>query len=124
MTGLFANAIIVVSLVLAVWAFVLAAMGRSASIPLVAGVGVLELMLIAFFIGGIVQMISTTHDFAKWEFVAYLLGLCVIPPLGVAWSWGEKSRTAMIVIGVALLVVPIMVVRVQQVWSGTSVTHV
>ena len=120
MTGLFANAIIVVSLVLAGWAFVLAALGKLPNVALLAGAALLELMLLIFVIGGIVQMVQTDHSFSKLEFLAYLLGCLVIPPLGIAWSWGEKSRSGMVVIAIAFLIMPIMILRVQQVWAGVG----
>ncbi|MEI6374486.1 MAG: hypothetical protein WCP26_11960 [Actinomycetes bacterium] len=121
MTGLFANLIIGASLALAVWAIVLAAADKRISRSLLIGAAALELLLLVFFIGGVVQMISTDHSFAKFEFVAYLVGLLVIPPLGIGWAWDEKSRSGMVVIAVVFLVVPIMVLRVQQVWAGPGV---
>ena len=120
MTGPFAVAIIVVALILGVWALVLAAMNKLPNVPLLVGAALLELMLLIFVIGGIVQMIQTDHSFSKLEFLAYLLGCLVIPPLGIAWSWGEKSRSGMVVIAIAFLIMPIMIVRVQQVWAGVG----
>lgn len=118
MTGVFATAVIVVALGMVVWALIYAAMSRQLDHPLEIGVAVLEVMLVVFLVGGIVQMVRSDLPFPRWEVVAYLLGLVIIPPLGLAWASGEKSRSAMIVIAVACLMVPIMIVRVQQVWAG------
>ena len=118
MTGLFATAVIAVALVMVVWALVYAALNRRLDHPLEIGVAVLVAMLLLFLVGCIVQMVRSDLPFPRWEVVAYLLGLVIIPPLGLAWASGEKSRSAMIVIAVACLMVPIMIVRVQQVWAG------
>ena len=118
MTGAFATAIIAVALMLVVWALAYAALNRQLDHPLEIGVAVLEVMLLVFLVGGIVQMVGSDLAVPRWEVVAYLLGLAIIPPLGLAWASGEKSRSAMVVIAVACLMVPIMVVRVQQVWAG------
>jgi len=118
MTGLFSSALIGLSLALAVWAAGLAVLNRAPNRWLVIGAGALELMLLVFLVGGIVQMIGTERDFARLEFVGYLLGLVAIPPLGVAWAWDERSRAGTIVMAVVFVVVPIMIVRTQQVFAG------
>jgi hypothetical protein len=118
MTGTYASAVMVVSLVLSAWAFLLAAMNRPRSMSLLIGTAVLEVMLIVFAIGGIVQMSGSDHDFARLEFVGYLIACAAVLPAAVAWSWGETSRAAAVVIGITLLVMPVLLLRVQQVWAG------
>ncbi len=118
MTGPYATAIIVVALLLALWALVLALVNRPPSVSLLAGGAVLELLLVGFLIGGVAQMVGARHTFPKAEFVGYLLGCVAIPPIGVLWGWGEKSRAGTAVLAVAFLIMPVMVIRVQQVWAG------
>ena len=121
MTGPYATAIMVVALVLAVWAFVLVAVNRPPSAPLVVGAAVLEVLLVGFLVGGLVQMARSHHHFAHAEFVGYLVACVAIPPLAVAWSWDERSRSGTAVLAVAFLIMPVMVLRVQQVWAGPLV---
>ena len=118
MTGLFATAIIVVALVLALAAFILALMDRTHPIALLVGAAVLELLLAVFLVGGVVQMLGTDHDFARVEFVLYLVACVALLPIAVAWAWGESTRAGTVVIAVAFLIVPVLVLRVQQVWAG------
>lgn len=118
MTGPYATSIIAVALLLALWAFVLVLVNRPPSIWLLAGGGLLEVLLVGFLIGGIAQMVGTHHSFARAEFVGYLLGCVAIPPVGAAWGWGEKSRAGTAVLAIAFLIMPVMVIRVQQVWAG------
>jgi hypothetical protein len=117
-TGPFANAIIILSLVLAVAAFVLAIANRTRPIAILVGAVILEVMLLAFLVGGIVQMIGSDQDFARAEFVGYLLACAAVVPAAVWWAWGEPTRASMVVVGVAFLIMPILVVRTQQVWAG------
>ena len=118
MTGPFATAIIVVSLLLAAWAVVLLIVNRPPGRALWAALGVLELLLVAFLIGGVVQMLGSDREFARLEFVLYLLGCAAVVPLAGWWVKDEKSRAAAVVLAVVLLVLPVMIVRVQQVWAG------
>lgn len=80
------------------------------------------LLLTALFvilaIGGIAQMLGTDREFARAEFVGYLL-LSPMIPLG-AWWWSrnDETRAGSAVVLVVGLVMPVLVVRFQQVWAG------
>jgi hypothetical protein len=117
-TGPYATAIIAVALALAAWAFGLVIANRPPGIAILAGGAVLEVLLIGFFIGGIVQMAGSSRHFAHAEFVGYLLACVAIPPAAAAWGWGERNRAGTAVLAVAFLIMPVMVIRVQQVWAG------
>lgn len=52
------------------------------------------------------------------EFWAYLVTAVVIPPAAVFWGLIERSRWSTVILGVAALAVAVMIVRMQQVWSG------
>jgi len=117
-TGPYATAIIVVALVLAAWTTVLLVLNRRPGVALLVGAGVLELMLVGFLVGGVVQMVTTHHVMPRAVFVGYLLAALIIPPAGFVWGLGERSRSGTAVLAVAFLIMPIMVIRVQQVWAG------
>ena len=118
MTGPYATAIMVVALLLAAWAFGLVVVNRPPGAPLLAGGAVLEALLIGFLIGGIAQMAGSHRQFARAEFVLYLLACVAIPPAAAAWGWGKRTRAGTAVLAVAFLIMPVMVIRVQQVWAG------
>ena len=118
MTGPYSVTIIVVALVLAAWGFGLVLLNRPPTISLLAGGAVLEILLIGFLIGGIVQMLDSSRHFARAEFVGYLVATVIIPPVGAVWGWGEKTRSGTAVLAIAFLIIPIMVIRTQQVWTG------
>ena len=79
-TGPYAIAIMAVALLLAAWAFGLVLANRPPGAPLLAGGAVLEALLTGFLIGGIAQMIGSHREFARAEFVIYLLACVAIPP--------------------------------------------
>jgi len=109
----------VVALLLAAWALVSSSLNRNRGLLLLAGGLVLEVLLLGFAVGGVVQMAESARIFARAEFVGYLLGILVIPPLAFYWAWGEKTRSGTVVIALAFLITPVMVLRIQQVWAGT-----
>lgn len=118
MTGIYATVITVVALLFAGWTLVSAVMKRRPTLMLFAAAVLLELMLLVFAVGGVVQMAGSTRQFARAEFVGYLLGCLAIPPLAFYWARGERSRSGTLVIALAFLITPVMVLRVQQVWAG------
>lgn len=120
MTGPYSTLVIVSSLLLAAWALVQLVVNRPPGRALWVALGGLEVLLLVFLVGGVVQMIGSDRDFARIEFVLYLLGLVALVPLASWWVRDEKSRAAAGVLLVVLLVVPVMIVRVQQVWAGPN----
>jgi hypothetical protein len=119
-TGPFATTIIVASLLLCAWAVALVIINRAPGRTLWAALGLLEALLVAFLVGGVVQMAGSDRDFARAEFVLYLLACAAVVPLAAWWIRDEKSRAAAGVLAVVLLVLPVMIVRVQQVWTGAG----
>ena len=107
-----------VALVLAAWAFGLVLANRRVGLPLLAGGAVLEALLIGLLVGGIVQMIGSHREFARAEFVIYLVACVAILPAAAAWGLGERSRAGTAVLALGFLIMPVMVIRVQQVWAG------
>ena len=117
-TGLFANATIIVSLVIAAWALVHLVIGRPMSRWLHASQLVLAAMFVLLAIGGIVQMLGTDRDFARLEFVGYLLLSPMIPIGSWWWTRGDTTRIGSAIVMVVGLVMPVLVLRIQQVWAG------
>lgn len=118
MTGPFATAIIVASLLLALWTLALVIANRPPGKALWLALAGLEVLLLAFLAGGVVQMLGSDRSFARLEFVLYLVACAAVVPIAAWWVRGEVSRAAAGVLTVVLLVLPVMIVRVQQVWAG------
>ncbi len=118
MTGPLATATIAVSLAVALWAVVQLIGGIPLGRPLQIAVGVLEAVVIAFAIWGVVSMVGDTHEFARWEVIGYLLGMCLLPIGALWWTRTDRTRAGTGVLLVIALVMPVLVLRVQQVWAG------
>jgi hypothetical protein len=117
-TGAFSTATIIVGLVIALWALIYLLIKRPVDRYLQAGTLLLTAMFVVLAIGGVVQMFGTNQDFARAEFVGYLLLSPLIPLGGWWWAKNDESRWGSGVIMVVGLVMPVLVVRIQQVWAG------
>ena len=78
-----------------------------------------ELGLLAFVVLAIVRLATGGHPAGGVvTFVFYLVGSPLVLPVGVVWGLVDRSRWSSAVVGVAFLVVPVLIVRINQVWSG------
>ena len=118
MTGAFANATIIASFAMAAWALVHVLIARPMSRWLHASQLVIAAMFSVLAVGGIVQMLGTDRDFARVEFVGYLLLSPMIPIGSWFWTRGDRTRIGSAIVMVVGLVMPVLVLRIQQVWSG------
>lgn len=121
MTGAFANATIFASLAMAAWALVHLLIARPMSRWLHSSQLVIAAMFVVLAVGGVVQMLSTDRDFARIEFVGYLLLSPMIPIGSWWWTRGDTTRIGSAIVMVVGLVMPVLVLRIQQVWAGASI---
>ncbi len=110
--------VVVASLVPALWAVVLVVRDRGVDLALLVGAAVLELTILVQLVVGIVLLVGSDRDIARGTFLGYLIGAVLVPPAGVAWSVGEKNRYGSTVLLVVFVVVPVMVLRLHQIWAG------
>ena len=113
-----ATAVTVVALVLAVWAAIEAIRGRAPHRPLLIGVLGLEGLLIVQMVVAIVKLTTDRTPDEPATFIGYVAASLVILPAGYFWAWSEKNRSATAVVGVACLVIPVLVLRMNQVWDA------
>lgn len=118
MNGPLETVVVVVSLVPALWALVLVVRDKGVDLALLIGAAVVELAVLAQLVAGIVSMVGSDRDFARGTFVGYLVGALLVPPAGVAWAVGEKNRYGSAVLLVVFLVIPVMVLRLHDIWAG------
>ncbi|NKE57416.1 hypothetical protein FXN61_11455 [Lentzea sp. PSKA42] len=114
----------VLALAGAAWSLLLIALNKpllpltKLSWTLVAGLAVLEVGLLVQAVIGVVALLGADRDIERWSFVGYLLGPVVILPVAVVWSAAERTRWSAGVLVVACLSVPVMIVRLGQIWAG------
>jgi hypothetical protein len=53
------------------------------------------------------------------EFFAYLIVALMVPVAAVFWALIERTRWSTVVLGVGALTVAVMLVRMNQIWTGT-----
>lgn len=116
----FAIAIAACSLLVAVWSFGLAAVDREPPKSLLAGLAVVEVLLVAQLAIGVVFLIGGERPGSIATYLAYLIGCLIVLPVGAMWALAERSRSSTAVLGITCLAIPVMVLRLNEVWSGAS----
>ncbi|WP_026877685.1 hypothetical protein [Jiangella gansuensis] len=111
-------AVIATSLAYAAWALVAVVLGKPPREPYVIGAGVVELLILLQAVVAIVTMVVDGAPNELATFIGYLLMIVIILPLGLFWALAEKSRWGTSVLVVAALVIPVLVLRMQQIWDA------
>lgn len=119
-SNVLATVIIVVALLAAAYALVTALRDRPMGAGHLVALGVLEALLVAQAVVGFVKLSGDGGPDSPATFVGYLLGALLIPAAGAGWGLLERTRWGPGVIVVAALAVAVMIVRLDQLWSGTG----
>ncbi|MEU4745778.1 hypothetical protein AB0G02_35680 [Actinosynnema sp. NPDC023658] len=125
MIPVLATALTVVALVAALWSLVLVVTDRPVTLAtkptlgLAAVVVLLEVGLLAQAVAGVVNLVSADRgDLHVATFVGYLVATVAVLPVGAFWALGDRSRWGAGVLAVACLSVPVMILRLNQVWAA------
>ena len=111
-------ALVALSLAATVYAVVLAARDKRIDWPLLGVLGVIEVGLLAQLVIGIVQLVQTSRDVSGPFFIGYLVGSLLILPIGALWALAESSRWGAGALAVACLVIPIIELRLHEIWTA------
>ncbi|SDC53058.1 hypothetical protein [Actinokineospora iranica] len=120
------TALIWVAVGAALWALVLVLLNRPLPLDRRDGqlylglLGLLELGLLGQAVAGFVKLAGAEHEVAGLSFAGYLLGALLILPVAVFWSLAERTRWGTAVLVVGALVVPVMIVRLDQIWTAAG----
>jgi hypothetical protein len=57
-----------------------------------------------------------------WEFFGYLIVALMVPVAAAIWALIDRNRWSTVVMGAGVLTVAVMLVRMQQIWSGVPVS--
>lgn len=111
---------IAIAVACALWAFVMAIANRQPRELMVIAAGVVEAAVVIVALVGIVMMIGPGPDqtIQTGTFIGYMVVTPMIMPVGLVWALAEKSRWGTVVLGISALVIPVMVIRLDQVWNG------
>lgn len=109
-------ALVGLSLAAMIYAIVLAARDKRINWSLLGVLGVVEVGLLAQLVVGIVQLVDTDRDVSGPFFVGYLIGSLLVLPVGALWALAESSRWGAGALAVACFVIPVLVLRLHEIW--------
>jgi hypothetical protein len=112
---------IAVSLAVAVWAFVECARTRAPGQALYTALTVVWVLVTAESVVATVRLIGGSGPSSSNEtitFIGYLLTTVLLPIAGIILARMEPTRWGSALIGAAAVVVPVLVLRMVQVWNA------
>jgi hypothetical protein len=113
-------AVIVVSLITAVVTGVLAALDRRVNRVVLALVALLEIALLVLTVQLATAWVGGNTPQQPVVLLAYLVVVLVAAPGTVWWGAAEPGRWGTGVVCVACLLIPVLLVRLQQVWDVSA----
>jgi hypothetical protein len=98
-------------------------LGGMKKLPSLWSIGVLAIVLLGL-IGQLVYSSIAVAGGANAkvdtvEYFAYLLVAIMVPIAAGFWGLVERNRSSTMILGVAALTVAVMLVRMNQIWTGT-----
>lgn len=98
---------------------VLGLVGRRPSDVSVGAIAFVELLLVIQVVLAIVTPLAGNTPVGDGvEYWAYLITALIMPPAAVFWGLVEPTKWSTVVLGTVALAVGVMVVRMQQIWTG------
>lgn len=103
---------------LLVWLVVLIVADRLPDDYLYAALALVEVGLLAQLVVGLVKVSGDHGGVNVAAYVGYLVGSVLILPAGFLWSAGERTRAGTGVLLVAVFVIPVLFLRLHQLWGA------
>ena len=114
--GAVATTIIVAGLALAGYALVMTALNRRMTVPLLAAVGVLEILVLVLVGLIVAKLAGGGRPASLATLIGYLIAMPLVPVAAAFWGLMERSRWGPAVIAVAGLVAAVLMVRLHEIW--------
>jgi hypothetical protein len=93
-------------------------LGSKPTTALLVPLALLEVGLLVQAVVGVVRLNGTDREIDGLTFVGYLFGPVVIVPVALVWGLSERTRFGPAVLLVGCLSVPVMILRLTQIWAG------
>jgi hypothetical protein len=113
-----------VALAAAVWSAVLAVVNKPIELRRWHGlwlyglVALLEVGLVVQLVVGIVKLATDDRQIEGATFIGYLTTVPLLLPIAGFWALMERTRWGPVVMVVGCLTVPVLILRLNQVWAG------
>ena len=91
---------------------------RANTNPSFFGMVAIEAGLVVQFVWGLAQILGDHEGVSVAPYLGYLVGALFILPIGFLWSASEKNRSGTAVLLVAVMVVPVLLLRLHDLWSA------
>jgi hypothetical protein len=110
----------VLSLVVAVWAFVEFFRQREPSRPLFIGLWAVEALVAVQVVALVVGLADGSRPTGgdMVTLIGYLLTAVLLPPAGIVLARMEPTRWGSLLIGAAAVIVPVLILRLGQIWNA------
>lgn len=106
-----------VSLAMAGWCLVSTFRDQPMVVPHLVGMGVLWLLVLGQVTVSATAMIGGDIPTEPVMFVSYLATVALLPPACAVWGFMERSKWGPTVIAFACLILPVLFVRLEQLWN-------
>ena len=120
MNGPLSVATIVVSLVLAAWFLLRSALNRAPNRADLLATAALALLVAVLVVVAVIGLFGGTRPSETATFAGYLITTIAFAPTAYVLARMEPTRWGSLILGVACLVVPVLVLRLQQIASVTG----
>lgn len=104
--------------VLVVWLVVLIVGDRTPNDYVYGALAVLEVGMLVELVIGVTRLLGDHGQVNVPAYAGYLVGSVLLLPIAFVWSVGERTRAGTGVLLVAVLVVPVLFLRLDQLWSA------
>ena len=116
MNGAVATTIIVAGLALAGYALLMTALNHRMNVPMLAAVGVLEILLLVQVGLVVAKLADGERPASLATLIGYLIATPLVPVAAALWGLMERSRWGPAVVAIAGLVAAVLMVRLHQIW--------
>jgi hypothetical protein len=121
MNSALSAATIILSLVLAGWGLVATLRNRAPDLFHLIGLAVVEAAIIALAVAAIVSVAGGDRPAEPGTFWGYVVTILCLPPIAAVLARMEPTRWGSVIVTVICLVVPVLVLRLQQTWEVAGV---
>ncbi len=112
------TAVTVAALLLATWSLVPVIRNRPVGPTHLAGLAIVQAFVVAEVVCAVGHLANGAHPREYVTFIGYLVALFLVMPLATLLARLEPTRWGALIVTVAALVIPVLILRVNQVWSG------
>lgn len=121
MNGPLSSATIVAALVLAAWYLLRSALDRSPGRNDIIAAGLLSALVVVLVLVAVFGLVTGTGPADPATFGGYLITTIAFVPTAVYLAVMEPTRWGSLILGIGCLVLPVLVLRLQQIASVTGV---